>query len=121
MKKVREGSGRKGIEFKNKAKKRNDKGRKERGRKRDPRSDHLLSSKIGLKETDLKWGLMPVKASERNLFPRFQKPFVFLLPADRKVLPKVFPGIQELGNHIGNLNQQIVVFHSLPIMAEKML
>ena len=45
---------------------------------------------------------------------------MFLLPADRDLLPKLFPGIEELGNHMSHLNEQIVVFHGLPIPAEKM-
>ena len=45
---------------------------------------------------------------------------MFLLTADRKLFPKLFSSIQELGNHMGNLNEQIMVLHRLPIPAEKM-
>ena len=45
---------------------------------------------------------------------------MFLLPADRKLLPKLFPDIKELRDHMGHLNEQIVVFHGLTIPAEKM-
>ena len=45
---------------------------------------------------------------------------MFLLTADRKIDPKIFPGVEELRNHMGNLNEQIMIFHSLTIPAEKM-
>ena len=45
---------------------------------------------------------------------------MFLLLTDGKILPKLFPGIQELGNHMSHLNEQIVVLHGLSIPAEKM-
>ncbi len=45
---------------------------------------------------------------------------MFLFPADGEIDPKLFPGIQELRDHMTDLNEQIVVFHGLTIPAEKM-
>ena len=73
-----------------------------------------------LKEADLKRSIFLGKMMEKNLFPGIQKPFVFLLTADGKIDPKLFPGIKKLGNHMGNLNEQIMVLQRLPIPAEKM-
>ena len=57
---------------------------------------------------------------EKSLLPRIQESSMFLLTADRKIDPKIFPGIVELRNHMSNLNEQIMIFHSLTIPAEKM-
>ena len=88
-------------------------------RKRESRDNHLLSANK-LKEADLKRRIIAGKKMEKKLFPGIQKSFVFLLTADGKIDPKLIPGIQELGNHMGNLNEEIMVFHCLPIPAEKM-
>lgn len=45
---------------------------------------------------------------------------MLLLSADGKIHPKHFPGIQELRDHMSDLNEQIVIFHGLTIVAEKM-
>ena len=45
---------------------------------------------------------------------------MFLLPTEWKLLPKLFPGVEELRNHMGDLNEQIMIFHSLTVMAKKM-
>ena len=96
-------------------------GEKEQASKKKTERQPPSFGKKELEEADLKWGLFPRKLRERNLFPGFQKSFMFLLPADGKLFPKLFPSIEELGNHMGNLNEQIMVLHGLPIPAEKML
>ena len=121
MKKGREGGGIEGGFPKNSRRKRNDIGEKEQESKKKTERKPPSFRKEELKKTDLKWGFFPRKSRERNLFPGFQKSFMFLLPADGELFPKLFPGIQELGNHMSHLNEQIVVFHSLPITAEEML
>lgn len=46
---------------------------------------------------------------------------MFLLMADGDTLPQFRPGIQQLRDHMADLNKQIVVFHGLTIPAEEIL
>jgi ABC-type sugar transport system substrate-binding protein len=55
------------------------------------------------------------------VFPGFQETPVLLFTADGDTLPQFRPGIQQLRDHMSDLNEQIVVFHGLTITAEEML
>ena len=46
---------------------------------------------------------------------------MLLFTADGDTLPQFRPGIQQLRDHMSDLNEQIVVFHGLTITAEEML
>ena len=46
---------------------------------------------------------------------------MLLFTADGDTLPQFRPGIQQLRDHMAELNKQIVVFHCLTIPAEEML
>ena len=61
------------------------------------------------------------KILDTRVFPGFQEVPVFLFTADGDTLPQFRPGIHKLRDHMADLNEQIVVFHSLTIPAEEML
>ena len=46
---------------------------------------------------------------------------MLLFTADGDTLPQFRPGIHKLRDHMSDLNEQIVVFHSLTIPAEELL
>ena len=46
---------------------------------------------------------------------------MLLFTADGDTLPQFRPGIHKLRDYMSDLNEQIVVFHSLTIPAEEML
>ena len=46
---------------------------------------------------------------------------MLLFTADGDTIPQFRPGIHKLRDHMSDLNEQIVVFHSLTILAEEML
>ena len=55
------------------------------------------------------------------MFPGFQKAPVFLLMAHGDILPKYRPGVQQLRDHMTDLDEKIMIFHGLAVTAEKML
>lgn len=55
------------------------------------------------------------------MFPGFQKAPVFLLMSDGDILPEYRPGVQQLRDHMTDLDEKIMIFHGLAVTAEKML
>ena len=74
-----------------------------------------------LEESNLKRCVVPGKILDTRVFPGFQEAPVLLFTADGDTLPQFRPGIQQLRDHMSDLNEQIVVFHSLTIPAEELL
>jgi len=74
-----------------------------------------------LEEPNLKRCVVPGKILDTRVFPGFQEAPVLLFTADGDTLPQFRPGIHKLRDYMSDLNEQIVVFHSLTIPAEEML
>ena len=74
-----------------------------------------------LEESNLKRCVVPGKILYTRVFPGFQKAPVLLFTADGDTLPQFRPSIQQLRDHMSDLNEQIMVFHSLTIPAEEVL
>ena len=74
-----------------------------------------------LEESNLKRCVVPGKILDTSVFPGVQESPVLLFTADGDTLPQFRPGIQQLRDHMADLNEQIVVFHSLTIPAKEML
>ena len=46
---------------------------------------------------------------------------MLLFTADGDILPKYRPGVQQLRDHMTDLDEKIMIFHGLAVTAEKML
>lgn len=58
---------------------------------------------------------------DRLSFPRFKQTLMPLLLAQFDLRPNFHPCVHDLGNHVGNLDQVIVVLCSRTVLAEEML